>query len=381
MERMRWSWLLPILLSCADSPAREAVPDPLLSALRATVVVSGLAAPVHLTSPPGDARLFVVEQAGRIRIVRSGQLLTEPFLDITDIVGSGGERGLLSVAFHPGWATNGYFFVNYTDLSGATRVERYRASSNPDRADRTTARLILTVDQPFSNHNGGLVVFGPDGKLWIGMGDGGSRDDPQGNGQNPATLLGAMLRIDVDAGDPYAIPADNPFRTVPGARPEIWAIGLRNPWRFSFDRSTSDLYIADVGQEDWEEVNVVSAAAAGLNYGWKVMEGRHCFRTASCNTAGLTTPLLEYGHDVGCSITGGHVYRGAALPSLRGHYFYGDYCRGWIRSFRRTDAGPADEREWPIAGLGRILSFGEDSAGELYVLTDAGRVYRLEPGT
>ncbi|MCI0436987.1 MAG: PQQ-dependent sugar dehydrogenase [Gemmatimonadetes bacterium] len=377
----RRSWLVIALLACADSPADDSEPGPGPPALTATIVASGLSAPVHLAAPIGDARLFVVEQAGRIRIVRDAQLLQQPFLDITDIVGSGGERGLLSVAFHPAFVTNGLFFVNYTDRAGATRIERYRVSADPERADRGSAKLLLTIAQPFANHNGGLIAFGPDGNLWIGMGDGGSRDDPQGNGQNPATLLGAMLRINVDAGDPYAIPADNPFVSVGGARPEIWAIGLRNPWRFAFDRSTGELYIADVGQEDWEEVNAAPVTAAGLNYGWNTMEGRHCFRTVTCNTAGLTLPVLEYGHGEGCSITGGHVYRGAALPFLRGHFVYGDYCGGWVRSFRRTDSGVADAREWPLGSLGRILSFGEDVGGELYVMTDAGRVYRLDPAS
>lgn len=353
-------------------------PEP-AQGIRAEVVASGLQDPVHLASPPSDARLFVVEQAGRIRIIAAdGRLRPTPFLDIADRVRSGGERGLLSVAFHPRYATNGYFYVNYTDLQGHTRVERYAVSQDPDVADPQSATLILRVEQPFANHNGGLNLFGSDGMLYIGMGDGGSAGDPLGNGQNSNTLLGALLRIDVDRGDPYTIPPDNPFARS-GGRGEIWAIGLRNPWRFAFDPETGLLYIADVGQNLWEEVNVVPAGRAGVNYGWNIMEGAHCFRSDTCDRNGLVPPVLEYGHDEGCSITGGDVYRGTRLPSLVGHYFYADYCGGWIRSFRTRDGAAADHRRWEVGSLGQITSFGEDARGELYVLSSNGRVYRLAP--
>lgn len=349
-------------------------------AVRLAQVAAGLESPVHLTAPPGDPRLFVVEQPGRIRIIEDGELLPTPFLDIASKVGSGGERGLLSVAFHPDYASNGRFYVNYTDRSGDTRIERYTVSAaDPNRADAASAKLILTVAQPFSNHNGGLLLFGPDGMLYIGMGDGGSGGDPQGHGQNKATLLGALLRIDVDGGDPYAIPPDNPYVGETGARGEIWAIGLRNPWRFAFDPPANRLYVADVGQNRYEEVNVVAADAPGLNYGWNIMEGAHCYPGGSCNTSGLVVPALEYTHDDGCSITGGFVYRGAAIPSLVGHYLYADYCAGWIRSFRYDGAAAADRRELIAGGAGNILSFGQDAAGELYVLSSNGRVYRIEP--
>ena len=349
-------------------------------AVRLAEVASGLSSPVHLAVPPGDARLFVVEQPGRIRIIQNGVLLPTPFLDIVAKVGSGGERGLLSVAFHPGYASNGHFYVNYTDPSGDTRIERYRVSAgDPNRADPASAKLILTVEQPYANHNGGLVLFGPDGMLYIGMGDGGSAGDPLGHGQNKGTLLGALLRIDVDRGDPYAIPPDNPYVGEPGARGEIWAIGLRNPWRFAFDPPTNRLYVADVGQNRYEEVNVVDPRTPGLNYGWNIMEGAHCYPGGSCNTAGLVLPALEYTHDDGCSITGGVVYRGAAIPSLTGHYLYADYCAGWIRSFRYDGSSAIDRRQLFAGGAGRILSFGQDAAGEVYVLSSNGRVYRIEP--
>jgi hypothetical protein len=265
--------------------------------------------------------------------------------------------------------------VDYTDTAGDTRVERYRVSADPNVADPGSAKPILFVDQPYANHNGGLVVFGPDRKLYIGLGDGGSGGDPQGNGQNHGTLLGKLLRIDVDAGDPYAVPPDNPFVGTNGARGEVWAYGLRNPWRFAFDREAGRLYIADVGQSSREEVDVVPAASGGLNYGWNVMEGDECYGAGSCNQAGLTLPVLAYSHADGCSITGGYVYRGQSIPALRGTYFYSDYCSGWLKSFR-YDGGVTEQRDWSI-GLGSVLSFGEDSAGELYVLTAGGTVYRL----
>lgn len=344
------------------------------------VIASGLKNPLYLTAPPSDPRLFIVEQPGRIQIVQNGQLLQTPFLDIVDRVRSGGERGLLSVAFHPKYASNGFFYVNYTNRNGDTHIERYSVSADdPDRADPASGKLLLKIEQPYSNHNGGLVMFGPDGMLYIGMGDGGSGGDPQGHGQNRGTLLGALLRIDVDGADPYAIPPDNPFVGQPGMRGEIWAWGLRNPWRFAFDWETNLLYIADVGQNRWEEVHIASTKDAGLNYGWNIMEGVHCYRTLSCKRDGLVLPVLEYGHSEGCSITGGYVYRGSRIPSLVGHYFYADYCDGWIRSFKYENGKVSEPREWNLGRIGSILSFGEDAAGELYVLSDNGRVYMLTP--
>lgn len=379
---MRALLLVLSLLACTDSVAPpDGAGEP--PELRLVSVASGLTGPVHLTAPPGDGRLFVVEQPGRIRIIEDGALRTEPFLDLTATVGSGGERGMLGLAFHPDYASNGFFFVDYTDRNGDTRVERYRVSADRSRADPASAKLILTVQQPFANHNGGLVVFGPDGMLYIGLGDGGSGGDPLGHGQNRATLLGSLLRIDPDGGDPYGIPADNPFVGQAGARAEIWAYGLRNPWRFSFDREAGILYVADVGQNRLEEINAVASTAAGLNYAWNVMEGSQCYSGSGCNTTGLTLPVLEYDHGEGCSVTGGMVYRGAVIPALRGHYFYADYCRGWVRSFRLENGAARDEREWPFGNVGQILSFGEDAAGELYVLVTAagqGSVYRIAPG-
>ena len=343
------------------------------------LVASGLSSPLYLTAPAGDPRLFIVEQEGRIRIVKNGQLLPTPFLDITGPVGAGGEQGLLSVAFHPGYATNGYIYVDYTDNKGDTRIERYTVGPNPDIADVASAKLILFIPQPYSNHNGGLVMFGPDGMLYIGMGDGGSGGDPENRAQNTDSLLGKLLRIDVDGGDPYAIPASNPFATSGGA-PEIWALGLRNPWRFAFDRAAGLLYIADVGQNLWEEVNVAPAGQGGLNYGWRIMEGLHCFKAASCSSTGLVQPVVEYGHGNGCSITGGFVYRGARAPSLVGQYFYSDYCSGWMRSFSYANGAVTGQTTWSLnVSLGNVLSFGEDSAGELYVLSAGGSVYRIAP--
>lgn len=360
------------------------IPDPPLGqiTLRAQEVASGLSSPVYLTSPAADARLFIVEQPGRIRIVQDGQLLGTPFLDITSRVASGGERGLLSVAFHPQYGSNGFLYVNFTDLNGNTRIERFTVSSNRNVASAASAKLILGVTQPASNHNGGLNMFGPDGMLYIAMGDGGGGGDPQGNGQNRNTLLGAMLRIDVDRGDPYAIPSGNPYVGQSNARGEIWAIGLRNPWRFAFDRQGGTLYVADVGQSRLEEVDVVPATRPGVNYGWNIMEGSTCYNASACDRQGLELPAVEYEHAGGaCSITGGFVYRGAAIPEIAGHYFYSDYCAGWVRSFMYSSGVVSDQRSWEIGDIGSVTSFGEDASGELYIVSANGRVYRIVRGS
>jgi glucose/arabinose dehydrogenase len=366
-----------LLLLIAYGCGTERTTDPVDPPIHLEVAASGLQMPVHLTAPTGDSRLFIVEKRGTIRIVKNGQLLAAPFLDVRTKVSTGSEQGLLSVAFHPQYASNGYFFVNYTDTNGDTRVERYHSSPAADVADANSSKLILMVDQPYSNHNGGLVLFGPDNMLYIGMGDGGSGGDPQGNGQNRATLLGDLLRIDVDKGDPYSIPTDNPFVGQTGMRGEIWAWGLRNPWRFTFDRTAGLLYIADVGQNAWEEIHVVGSTQKGVNYGWNLMEGRHCYRGSTCNTTGLTQPVLEYNHSEGCSVTGGSVYRGTKIPSLQGTYFYADYCQGWVRSFKYVNGAVTAPKTWEFGSIGNILSFGSDAAGEIYVLSANGNVYRL----
>jgi len=342
-------------------------------------LASTLSQPVFLTSAPADfERLYVVEKTGAIRILRNDTLLATPFLDLSDLVSSGGEQGLLSMAFHPSFATNGYVFVSYTDTLGDSKVVRYQAT-DPETVDAGSALEILSVDQPYSNHNGGLVAFGPDGMLYVGLGDGGSGGDPDGNGQNKGTLLGAILRLDVDGGTPYAIPADNPFVGEAGSRGEIWAYGLRNPWRFSFDRGTGDLYIGDVGQGQREEIDVQPAASTGgENYGWNIMEGTSCYNAATCQTQGLTLPVAEYTHAEGCSITGGYVYRGTVVSALQDLYLYADYCAGWVRSLTYVGGQVVDSQEWPdLAPGGSVTSFGEDGSGELYIMTLDGKLFRV----
>jgi glucose/arabinose dehydrogenase len=374
-----------LLPSCKESgePASPPVVDStaVTVTLTAREVLSGLDSPLFLTAPPNDARLFVLEQPGRIRVVKNGQLVATPFLDIASKLTSGGERGLLGLAFHPRYAQNGFFYVDYTDRNGDTRVERYRVSADADRADAASAQLVLTVAQPFANHNGGMLAFGPDGMLYVGMGDGGSGGDPQGNGQNLNALLGKLLRLDVDnaaAGAAYAVPRDNPFVGRSGARGEIWAFGLRNPWRFSFDPAAARLYIADVGQNRLEEINVAGTSEAGVNYGWNRMEANECYSASTCDRAGLRLPVEQYSHDAGCSITGGYVYRGS-IAALRGHYFYSDYCTGFLRSIRLANDGTVAERQtWSVGSLGNVTSFGVDAAGELYVVSGSGRVFKLE---
>jgi glucose/arabinose dehydrogenase len=345
---------------------------------------TGLNNPLYLTSPPGDTgRLFIVEQGGTIRVVKGGSLLPDPFLDITDRVSSGGERGLFGLAFDPGYRSNGRFVVHYTDTDGNTRLSVFHVSADPDRADPASETIVLAAQQPFANHNGGQILFGSDGYLYLGLGDGGSEGDPLGNGQNITDVLADILRLDVSSGTSAVPPADNPFVGRSDAEPRIWSYGLRNPWRFTFDRATGDLYIADVGQNAWEEVDFATAASGsgkGVNYGWNRMEGTHCYGGSTCDTAGLALPVLEYDHGQGCSITGGYVYRGAAIPALQGHYFYGDYCSGWVRSFRVQDGKAVEQTQWPtLAPGGAVLSFGEDQAGELYVLSATGTVSRIVP--
>jgi glucose/arabinose dehydrogenase len=340
-------------------------------------VASRFDQPVYLTAPAGDPRLFIVEQSGRIRIVENGRALDKPFLDIVNKVRSGGEQGLLSVAFHPLYSSNGFLFVNYTDKKGDTRIERYTVSAERNLVDAASAKLILAIDQRYSNHQGGLNLFGPDGMLYVGMGDGGSQGDPHGNGQNRNSLLAKLLRINVDRGDPYTIPAANPYAKG-GGRGEIWAIGLRNPWRFAFDRVSGLLYIADVGGSRFEEIDVVPMSTAGVNYGWNIMEGPSCHRSSGCNQPGLQKPALSYPHESSvCSVIGGFVYRGQKIPEIQGQYFYSDYCDSWLRSFAFADGKVTDQHEWPVGKLGSVTSFGEDSQGELYITTSSGRVYRI----
>jgi glucose/arabinose dehydrogenase len=356
-----------------------------LPVLGLDTVATGLAYPVFLTAPPGDAsRLFIVEKTGTIDVIKNGVRLVTPFLDITDSVVNSGEQGFLSMAFAPDYATSGRFYVSYVSphgTAGTSVVARYLVSGNPDVADPTTGQTILTVDQPYTNHNGGLIAFGPDGQLYFGLGDGGSGGDPQGHGQSRTDLLGSILRIDVSGSGTYTIPATNPyFNNLNGFRQELWNYGLRNPWRWSFDRQTHDLYIGDVGQNLYEEVDVQPAASGGgENYGWNVMEGLHCYNAAACTQTGMTLPVLEFDHSGGaCSITGGYVYRGAAIPSLQGHYLYADYCAGWVKSFRWLGGAAVDRQDRPDISPGSgITSFGEDANGELYILRDAGIVYRV----
>jgi len=342
-------------------------------------VTGGLTRPVSIAHA-GDDRLFVVEQGGLIRVWDGAALRPEPFLDLRALISTGGERGLLGLAFHPAYAANGWFFVNYTALDGATVIARYSVSpSDPNRADPASARTFLRIAQPFSNHNGGQLQFGPDGYLYIGMGDGGSGGDPGNRAQNLLDLLGKMLRIDVDT-EPYAIPPSNPYANRDDARAEIWASGLRNPWRFSFDRTSGDLWIADVGQGQWEEIDFQPATSiGGENYGWRRMEGSHCFNPAiACNDGTLVLPIIEYDHSDGaCSVTGGYVYRGVRSPRLTGTYLYADFCNGRIHGATR-DADGAVSTTMLYDAPFLIATFGEDSRGEIYAADFSnGILYRL----
>jgi glucose/arabinose dehydrogenase len=379
-----------VVLVAACSPAPSARPTPAGTGVTpvASVVVGGLSAPLDIAhAGDGTGRVFVAEQAGRIRVVKAGALVDRPFLDIIARIRSGGERGLLGLAFHPDYPTDPRFFVNYTDLDGNTVISSFRVSStDPDVGNPDSETILLRIGQPFANHNGGAVVFGPDGMLYIGTGDGGSAGDPQDNGRRLDTLLAKILRIDVDGdggeGGPYGIPAGNPYVGVAGARPEIWLTGLRNPWRIRFDRGTRDLWIGDVGQGKWEEIDVARAGVGGLDYGWNRMEGFHCYEPAQgCDPAGLTLPVAEYGHDQGCAVIGGVVVRDARQGRLDGRYLFGDSCSDnlWL-----MDPSGDARREAVIATtLGRSLSsIGEGEDGTVYATSlGSGELLRISaPG-
>lgn len=349
-------------------------------------VASGLSNPLLLTAPSGDARRFIVERDGRIRVLAAnGQLAPTPFLDLSGLISTTGEGGLLSMAFHPAYAQNGRFYIYYTDKFGNIAIDQARVSTaNPDVADKDSLNRIITIPHPqYFNHYGGMLAFGPDGNLYAGTGDGGGAGDPNGNAQNLDSLLGKLLRLNVDIVVPplYNTPPDNPFVNQDGKRGEIWAYGLRNPWRFSFDATTGTLYIADVGQDRREEVNVVSSALKAANYGWNTMEGTQCYNAATCNQQGLTLPVFEYEHGAnnanGCSITGGFVYRGSALPELAGRYLYSDYCKGFLKSFRYANGAVSEQQDWGVPDIGQVPAFGQDGQGELYLLSASGKVYQI----
>ena len=378
--------IVALLLGSAGASAASAI-TPSRIHLGLSRVASGLSQPLLVTNAgDGSGRLFVVEQTGKIRIIKSGQVLAAPFLDLSAAISHGGEQGLLGLAFHPNYRSNGKLYVSYTDRSGTSIIREYHvAASDRDRVDGTSGRTLLRLRQPYANHNGGNIAFGPDGDLYIGFGDGGSAGDPGNRAQNLGTLLGKLLRIDVNRRTgtlPYAIPSSNPF-VGRGGLDQIWAYGLRNPWRWSFDRATGDLWIGDVGQDKWEEVDRALAsngrnAGRGLNFGWRVMEASHCYLPPSgCSRTGKTLPLTEYGHTNGrCSITGGFVYRGSAYPDLVGAYLFADYCSGEIWFVSRS----AVRGTTPILALDTsvsITSFGQDQSGELYLTDGNGSVYRV----
>jgi glucose/arabinose dehydrogenase len=376
--------LVSALVAQEDEPVlmREAAPDPANVAVEE--YVSGLSYPLYVTHAGDESgRLFVVGQAGQIYLIKDGELQEELFLDLSDTVTQSvlrgySEQGLLGLAFHPNYEENGFFYVNYTDQSGDSAVARYSVSSdNPDVADKDSAVVLMTQDQPFPNHNGGHMTFGPDGYLYISFGDGGAANDPLQTGQNPSDWLGSILRIDVDSEEPYGIPEDNPVANNEDFAPEVWSYGLRNVWRFSFDRATGDMYLADVGQNMWEEVNLQPAdSTGGENYGWNAYEASQPFAT-SAEPEGMVYPFAEYPHQGGdCSVTGGYVYRGTEIPELEGVYLFSDYCTGRVWASYRDANG--DWQTNVFMELNRqVSSFGEDEVGELYIVDYGGSLWRI----
>ncbi len=339
-------------------------------------IASGFTQPLDLEDA-GDGVLYIVEQIGLIHVLQNGERLAQPFLDIQQRVSTqASEQGLLGLTFDADYAQNRIFYLDYTDTQGDTVIARYQAAPDGLTADPNSEEVLLQIKQPYGNHNGGNVAFGPDGFLYIGMGDGGSGGDPEGRAQNTEVLLGKLLRIAVSGQEKYAVPADNPY-VDGGGRAEIFAIGLRNPWRFSFDQANGDLYIADVGQGEWEEINYMPGVVPGVNYGWDYREGVHAFEGQPPEGLTLTDPVLEYGHDQGCSVTGGYVYRGSELPDLYGVYLYGDYCTGKV-----WGTLPSDQAAWPSVELfstgENISAFGQDQQGEVYLIAHGGRIYQLQ---
>lgn len=377
-----------LIFFCVVTGNVQAQGGPDLSQYEWVEVVSGFDNPIYIShAGDGSGRLFVLEQTGYIFILDQDlQVLPDPFLDVSGLLTSdvfqGGysERGLLGIAFHPDFENNGIFFIHYIRYDNKAIVERHTVSADdPNLADPASAAVILSVDDPFPNHNGGQLAFGPDGYLYIGIGDGGDLGDPLGNGQNTKTLLGKILRVDVNNTDTYTVPETNPFVGNDDYAPEIWALGFRNPWRFSFDRATGDLYIGDVGESTWEEINFQPAdSPGGQNYGWNAYEGNHPFNEDTPVPDEMTLPIAEYSHNEGCSVTAGYVYRGEMMPELQGVFFFGDYCTGGVWATQ-----PLTEGIWLTANYGylghQITSFGEDEAGELYLADYKGGIYQLQP--
>jgi glucose/arabinose dehydrogenase len=386
-RRLVTASLAAALLISSFVSSADVLAAPTDAHIRLRLIASGLSQPTFATSAnDGSGRIFIVEKTGKVKILQNGVVRSTPFLNISSQVSKGSEQGLLGLAFHPGFKTNRKLYVNFTNLAGTTVIREYRvSSSNRNVVSTSTRRDILRIGQPYANHNGGMLAFGPDGYLYIGMGDGGGSGDPGNRAQNPNDLLGKMLRIDINGtwgNAAYRNPPTNPYVGV-GGRDEIWQIGLRNPWRFSFDRSNGDLWIGDVGQGSYEEIDHVvrtsSSAGRGVNWGWRVLEGTHCFSPMSgCSTAGKAMPLLDYDHGNGrCAVTGGYVYRGSAIPLLRGGYVFGDFCSGEIWVVASSASAPASKVRLLDTSL-LLSSFGQIGGGELVVTDLNGRVYRIE---